>query len=68
MICRHGDLTFVRHNEIRDLTADWLGKVCYDVAIEPPYQWLTNETIVPATVNRQDEARVVDIHARGVWG
>ena len=36
MICRHGDLTFVRHNEIRDFTADWLGKVCYDVAIEPP--------------------------------
>ena len=40
MICRHGGLTFVRHNEIRDLTADWLDKVCYDVAVEPPLQRL----------------------------
>ena len=67
MICRHGGLTFIRHNEIRDLTADWLDKVCYDVAVEPPLQRLTGETIVPATANRQDEARA-DIHARGFWG
>ena len=62
MICRHGDLTFVRHNEICDLTADWLDKVCHDVAVEPPLQRLTGETIVPATANRQDEAHA-DIHA-----
>ena len=67
MICCHGGLTFIRHNEIRDLTADWLDKVCYDVAVEPPLQQLTGETIVPATANRQDEARA-DIHARGFWG
>ena len=67
MICRHCGLTFVRHNEIRDLTADWLDKVCHDVAVEPPLQQLTGETIVPATANRQDEARA-DIHARGFWG
>ena len=36
MICRHGGLTFVRHNELRDITAERLNKVCYDVAIEPP--------------------------------
>ena len=30
-------------------------------------QRLTGETIVPATANRQDEARA-DIHARGFWG
>ena len=24
MICRHGGLTFIRHNELRDLTASWL--------------------------------------------
>ena len=52
MICRHGGLTFVRHNEIRDLTADWLDKVCYDVAVELPLQRLTDESIVPATANR----------------
>ena len=67
MICHHGGLTFVRHNEICDFTADWLDKVCHDVAVEPPLQRLTGETIVPATANRQDEARA-DIHARGFWG
>ena len=67
MICRHGGLTFVRHNEIRDLTAEWLNKVCYDVATEPPLQQLSGEAIVPMTANRQDEARA-DIHARGFWG
>ena len=67
MICRHGGLTFVRHNEIRDITAEWLERVCHDVVIEPPLQPLTGENVVPATANRQDDARA-DIHARGFWG
>ena len=67
MICRHGGLTFVRHNELRDITAEWLNKVCYDVVIESPLQQLTGEEVVPATANRQDEAHA-DIHARGFWG
>ena len=64
MICQHGDLTFARHNEIRDITTDWLSKVCYDVAVEPPLQQLTGETIIPVTVNQQDEAHA-HIHAGG---
>ena len=52
---------------ICDLAVDWLVKVFYDVAIEPPLQRLTGETIVPATANQQDEA-CADIHARGFWG
>ena len=67
MICHHSGLTFVRHNEIRDLTEDWLDKVCYDVTVEPPLQWLTGETIVPETANQQDEA-CADIHVRGFLG
>ena len=63
MICLHGGLTFIRHNELHDITAEWLGKVCYDIAVEPPLQHLTGETTVPATANRQDEAHV-DIHAK----
>ena len=35
MICRHGGLTFIRHNELRDLTAAWLQEVCHDDAVEP---------------------------------
>ena len=35
MVCRHGVLTFVHHNEIRGITAEWLECVCHDVVIEP---------------------------------
>ena len=67
MICRHGGLTFVRHNELRDLTAGWLQEVCHDVTIEPPLQPLTGESITPGSANCNDDARA-DIHARGFWG
>ena len=67
MICCHGGLTFVHHNEIRDITGEWLDRVCHDVVIEPPLQPLTGENVIPATANRQDDARA-DIHARGFWG
>ena len=66
MICKHGGLTFIRHNDLRNITAEWLSKVCYDVAIEPPLQPLTGESIESRSANRQDEARA-DIHARGFW-
>ena len=36
VICQRGGLTFIRHNELRDLTAEWLQEVCHDVAVEPP--------------------------------
>ena len=67
MIYCHGGLTFVHHNEIRDITGEWLDRVCHDVVIEPPLQPLTGENVIPATANRQDDARA-DIHARGFWG
>ena len=67
MICRHGGLTFVRYNALRNITAEWLSKTCHGVALEPPLQPLTGEIIAPKTANRQDEARA-DIHARGFWG
>ena len=62
MICQHGGLTFICHNELHDITAEWLDKVCYDITIEPPLQQLTGETFIPATANWQDEART-DIRA-----
>ena len=67
MSCCHGGLTFIRHNEERDLTASWLHEVCHDVAIEPPLQPLTSEAIVPTSANCRDDARA-DIHPREFWG
>ena len=64
MICKHGGLTFLCHNELCDLTADWLKEVCHNVAVEPPLLLLDGEAIVP---NWSDEARA-DVHATGFWG
>ena len=64
MVCHHGGLTFVHHNELRDVTAEWLGDVCHDVVTEPLH---TGESIVPVTANKQDDAHA-DVHACGFWG
>jgi len=67
MVCQHGGLTFVWHNDIRDITAGLLSKACSDVSVEPPLQPLSGEVITPKTANRQDDARA-DIYAHGFWG
>ena len=46
----------IRHNEIRDLTANLLTKVCNDVFIEPDLQPITGEVLTGATSNVQDGA------------
>ena len=36
MTCSHGGLTITRHNDIRDITVNWLSEVCRNVEREPP--------------------------------
>ena len=43
IVCSKGGFPTLRHNEIRDITADLLTEVCHDVAIEPMLQPLTGE-------------------------
>ena len=66
MICPHGGMTIVRHNEIRDLTTDWMNEVCTETEKEPQLQPLSGENFLPRTSNKQEEARV-DIKAKGFW-
>ena len=63
MVCRRGGFIIQRHNELRDLEADMLSKVCNDVEIEPVLQELTGESL-PSGANRAPDAHL-DIHARG---
>ena len=67
LTCNRGGFSFLRHNEIRDLSAKLLTEVCPNVGIEPGLQPLSGETLVMRTANRQDEARL-DIRAQGFWG
>ena len=65
--CPKGGFPIVRHNEIRDLTANLLTEVCHDVCVEPTLQPITGETFSNATANSEDGARL-DVAASGFWG
>ena len=67
LTCPHGGFTFVRHNEIRDMTANLLSEVCHGVQTELDLQPFTGETLSHQTANRQENARV-EIRAQGFWG
>ena len=64
--CSTGGLPTLRHNDIRDLTADLMAEVCNNVCTEPELQPLSGEALQGRSVNCQDGARV-DIRAEGFW-
>ena len=66
MICHMGGIPTIRHNEIRDMTANLLTEICHNVATEPLLQPLTNESFPHRTANTDANARL-DIRARGFW-
>jgi len=53
----------IRHNSIRDITAELLTKVCPNVGIEPTLQPLNGEAFNRRTANTEDNARL-DIKAQ----
>ena len=58
MNCPIGGYPTLRHNDLRDFTAETLSEVCTDVCIEPSLQPLSGETLDYATANVEDGARV----------
>ena len=62
-----GGFPTIRHNEIRDLTANLLSEVCSDVDVEPALQSLDREPLQYATANQEDGAQL-DAVARDFWG
>ena len=62
-----GGYPSIRHNEIRNLTAELLSEVCHSVSVEPHLQPLSGETLRCASDNVEDGARL-DIVANGFWG
>ena len=67
LCCPTGGLPTLRHNELRDFTANVMTEVCHDVCIEPPLQPLTGESFPLTSTNTEDGARL-DIRAHGFWG
>ena len=66
MTCKKGGFICIRHDEVRDLTANMLKEVCHDVSTEPTLLPLEGEHLQYRTANTTNEARV-DISARGFW-
>jgi hypothetical protein len=66
MTCKKGGFISIRHNDIRDFTAEMLTEVCKDVAVEPILTPLSGETFRYKTANTDECARL-DVSARGVW-
>ena len=66
MTCKKGGFVNIRHNDIRDFTAEMLSEICNDVAIEPILIPLSGEKFKYKTANEDELART-DISARGVW-
>jgi len=64
--CHLGGFTSIRHNELRDLTAELLQQACHDVKIEPPLEPLTGEGFSARSANTAQEARL-DVSARGLF-
>ena len=65
--CPTGSFPTLRHNEVRDLTADLMAEVCHDVCTEPTLQPLTGETLTGTSAITDDGARL-DFAASGFWG
>ena len=64
--CKKGGFVTIRHNEVRDFTAELLSEVCKDVAVEPLLTPLTGEKFTLKSANKYDHARL-DVSARGIW-
>ena len=64
--CPMGGSPTIRHNEIRDLTANLMSEVCHDMCVEPSLQPVTGEILNGASAITEDGARL-DIAANGFW-
>ena len=66
LTCKRGGFIGIRHDEVRNFTAEVLGEVCKDVVIEPALTPLSGERFNLRSASVEDNARL-DVAARGVW-
>ena len=66
MSFKKGGVVSMQHNDLRDLTANMMSKVCKDTETEPKLIPLSGEELQGRTANNSNEASV-DIRNRGFW-
>ena len=57
--CKKGDFVTLRHNHLRNITANLIDQVCHDVRVEPPFQVLTGDAFDSRSTNVRDEATII---------
>ena len=67
LFCPKGSFPTLRHNEVRDLTANLMAEVCHHVCNERHLQPVTGETLSGASTIAADGARL-DVAASGFCG
>ena len=65
MSCKKGGFVTLRHNDMRELTANLLVEVCKDVDIKPQLLPETGETFQNRTANISNEV-IVNIRSMGI--
>jgi len=63
--CKRGGYVSLRHNSLRDTTAELLSQTCKDVMIEPPLLDLNGESLTPGSI-LGNSARL-DVSCRSFW-
>ena len=66
MCCKKGGFIYIRHNDLRDLTATMMSDVCKDTKIEPKLTPLSVEELQGRTSNNSNKVKL-DIRTRGFW-
>lgn len=66
MSCKKGGFVSLRHNEVRDITAQLLKEVCNDVGVEPTLLKMSGESLSAKSTKCNNEVRL-DVSARGFW-
>ena len=66
MSCKRGGFISIRHNDLRELTANMMSEVCKDTEIEPKLTLLSGEELQGRTSNNSNKARV-DIRLAVSW-
>ena len=66
MSYKKGGLICIRHNDLRDQTANMTSEVCKDTEIEPKLTPLSGEELQEGMPNNSNKGRV-DIRTRGLW-
>ena len=66
MVCKTGDFIHAHHDNVKNLEASLLSRVCKDVAIDPSLLPVTGEEFVLRSANIEDDSRL-DVKARGFY-